>query len=358
MRRSGSYIILLLWVTGWLTVAGCEPDDQPVRFNHEAAPFEKFSDYRFYLGNPADLTPNKRVLPYDLNTSLFTDYAKKKRFIWMPEGVSGVYNDTDVFDLPVGTVLIKNFYYPDDFRNLEGSRKILETRLLIHGIDGWRGLPYIWNADQTDAVLSLAGGDAEIQFTRENGEVIQTRYLIPNVNQCRSCHLKNGKMVPIGPTARHVNKNFMFDDGPQNQLIHWEQVGYLTGIPDSDLVPSLPDARNPEAGSIDMRARAYLDINCAHCHNPGGPANSSGLFLRADVDNSTAIGIMKPPVAAGRGSVGKSFSIVPGKPADSILLYRMESIEPGVMMPEIGRTIVDREAVELIREWIAGMADF
>jgi hypothetical protein len=150
----------------------------------------------------------------------------------------------------------------------------------------------------------------------------------------------------------------MFDDGPQNQLIHWEQVGYLTGIPDSDLVPSLPDARNPEAGSIDMRARAYLDINCAHCHNPGGPANSSGLFLRADVDNSTAIGIMKPPVAAGRGSGGKSFSIVPGKPADSILLYRMESIEPGVMMPEIGRTIVDREAVELIREWIAGMADF
>ncbi|TVP98627.1 MAG: hypothetical protein EA359_18015 [Balneolaceae bacterium] len=349
-------IVAIFLIMPVLAVAfGCDITDKPVKFTPDSEPFAKLSDYRFFKGNISDLKPNNRVLPYDLNTSLFTDYAWKKRFIWMPEGVTGVYNDTDAFDLPVGTVLIKNFYYPDDFGNPDGPRRILETRLLVHTNNGWRGLPYIWNEEQSEAFLSLAGGDTQVQFTRENSELLQTRYLIPNANQCRSCHLEDGKMVPIGPAARHLNKDFLYNDGLQNQLIRWEQEGYLTGIPNPADAPMLPDARDKDSAPIDIRARAYLDINCAHCHNPSGPGRTSGLYLRADVDNPTAIGIMKPPVAAGRGSGGKSFSIVPGHPDDSILLYRMESAEPGIMMPEIGRTIVDREAVELIREWIEGM---
>ena len=353
MKNPFAAILLLIPI---LALAyGCDITDKPVRFTPDSEPYAKLSDYRFFKGNLSDLNPNNRVLPYDLNSSLFTDYAWKKRFIWMPVGVSGVYNDTDVFDLPVGTVLIKNFYYPDDFRNPDGPRRIFETRLLVHASNGWRGLPYIWDEEQSEAILSLAGGDAQIQFTRETGEQIQTRYLIPNANQCRSCHLEDGIMVPIGPAARHLNKNFLYNDGLQNQLIRWKQEGYLAGVQDPAHAPILPDARDKDSGTVDIRARAYLDINCAHCHNPSGPGKTSGLYLRADVDNPTAIGIMKPPVAAGRGSGGKSFSIVPGQPDESILLYRMESAEPGIMMPEIGRTIVDREAVELIREWIEGM---
>ncbi len=310
------------------------------------------SDYHFFKGNMADLIPNDRVLPYDLNSPLFSDYSEKARFIWMPEGKSGVYNDSTVFDLPVGTVLIKNFYFPDDFRIKKGPRKIIETRLLYHSSTGWKALPYIWNQKQTGARLQHAGGEAKVSFINRMGDSVNINYIIPNTNQCRSCHVQQGKMIPIGPAARHLNKNFLYHDGPQNQLKKWEQEGYLKDVPDSKSIPRIADYRDPESGTLDMRARAYLDINCGHCHNPRGPANTSGLFLHIHEDNPTSLGIMKPPVAAGRGSGGKSFSLVPGKPDESILLYRMESAEPGIMMPELGRTVIDAKGVALIREWI------
>jgi len=345
----------LICLISILSVTCSQFIEKPVQFDPGADPFTRLSDYHFYRGNPADLRPNDRILPYDLNTPLFTDYAEKLRFVWMPEGVSGTYNDSTVFDLPVGTILIKNFYYPDDFRQKNGSRNILETRLLVHVPDGWRGLPYIWNDEQTEAYLQVAGGEKPVQFINNKGETVRINYLIPNANQCRSCHVQNGKMEPIGPAARHLNKDFSYNDGQLNQLVRWHESGYLVEIPDTEIIPRLSDYLDPSTGSVELRARAYLDINCRHCHNPLGPAKTSGLFLSSDVENPTALGIMKPPVAAGRGSGGKNFSILPGNPDDSILLYRMDSTEPGIMMPELGRSVVDKEAVQLIREWIEGM---
>jgi hypothetical protein len=67
------------------------------------------------------------------------------------------------------------------------------------------------------------------------------------------------------------------------------------------------------------------------------------------------LGVGKTPVAAGRGSGNLRFSIVPGKPDESIILYRLKSTDPGVMMPELGRTQMQPEAVALIREWIGVM---
>ena len=96
-------------------------------------------------------------------------------------------------------------------------------------------------------------------------------------------------------------------------------------------------------------------MNCAHCHNPQGPAHTSGLDLRWSQSDPTRWGVYKRPVAAGRGSAGFAFSIEPGHPERSILLHRMESTDPGVMMPELGRQLVDRRAVALMREWITGM---
>lgn len=337
-------------------VTGCGLDyNKSVQFEPGQTPFQQLSEYRFFTGEMAGLNPNDRVITYDINSPLFSDYAEKVRFIWMPEGTTGIYNDSTFFDLPVGTVLIKNFYYPDDFRVGSGHFRIIETRLLVHNENGWRGLPYTWNEAQTEAELQLAGGEANVEFINENGKQVQVHYLIPNTNQCRSCHSHHDKLVSIGPAARHLNKSFLYEDGRQNQLVRWFEAGYLDGIPDPVHAPKMSDYRNSGTESIHNRARAYLDINCGHCHNPGGPANTSGLFLHIDEDNPSALGIMKPPVAAGKGSGGKSFSIVPGKPDDSILLYRMESTEPGIMMPELGRTLVDEEGVALIREWIESL---
>ena len=95
-----------------------------------------------------------------------------------------------------------------------------------------------------------------------------------------------------------------------------------------------------------------MDVNCGHCHSPTGNANSTGLYLNLVETRDINLGVYKKPVATGRGSGGNKYSIVPGKPDESILLYRMESMDPGIMMPESGRALTHQEAVEMIREWI------
>ena len=103
---------------------------------------------------------------------------------------------------------------------------------------------------------------------------------------------------------------------------------------------------------INKRARAYLDINCGHCHIPGGSADTTGLYLNLTEETEEHIGIFKKPVAAGRASGNLKYSIVPGEPNESILLYRMKSLDPGIMMPESGRALADEKGVHLIAGWI------
>ena len=96
-------------------------------------------------------------------------------------------------------------------------------------------------------------------------------------------------------------------------------------------------------------------MNCANCHQLGGPAQTSGLFLGFDQMNSKALGIMKPPIAAGRGSGIHKYTIVPGYPEESIMVYRINSTDPGIMMPELGRKLIHKEGLALIRQWIKEM---
>jgi hypothetical protein len=103
------------------------------------------------------------------------------------------------------------------------------------------------------------------------------------------------------------------------------------------------------------RARAYLDVNCGHCHNPHGFAGNSGLYLDLEQTDMSAVGVGKRPVAAGRASGGLEFSIVPGDPDHSIIVHRMASTEPGVMMPQLGRSLVHAEGLALVRAYVAAM---
>ena len=108
-------------------------------------------------------------------------------------------------------------------------------------------------------------------------------------------------------------------------------------------------------GTLDSRARAYLDVNCAHCHNPRGSASNSGLFVEYERPASMITGLYKRPVAAGRGSGGMDYDIAPGHPEASILIYRVGSLDPGVAMPELGRGTVHAEGLSLLQQWIAAM---
>lgn len=320
-------------------------------FSYQPAPKfpTKLSDYGLFQGKLQDQIPVTGVIPYELISPLFSDYAHKLRFVQLPAGQSVTYNPDSVFQFPVGTRIAKTFYYPFDERKPESGRRIMETRILSHEASGWVALPYIWNEEQTEAYLEVAGGTSLVEFKNLQGKKQQVNYVVPNMNQCKGCHERDGMMTPIGPSARQMNASMRYAHGEENQLNYWSRTNQLTNVPGNR--PKFVSYID-ESAPLNERVKAYLDINCAHCHNPKGPAKSSGLFLDYRYYGTTAYGNMKSPVAAGRGSGGLSYDIVAGKPAESILLYRMNSHDPGVMMPELGRTIIHQEGVAVIREWI------
>lgn len=351
--------MLFFLVTGLMLVWACNNTPTETTLGGDelvAVGPAKLSEYGFFTGNMADMKPAEGVLPYELATPLFSDYAYKARFVKLPEGSAPApFNDEDVFDFPVGTVLIKTFYYPYDMRDETKGRRLMETRLLVHETTGWKALPYIWNEEQTEATLEIAGGRKEVTWVHTDGSKRNLNYVIPNMNQCKGCHIKNGSMTPIGPKARYLNHDFGFSDGTQNQLVKWHHEGILASLPDVATISKVPTWGDANSGSLNDRARAYLEINCAHCHRAGAPANTSGLLLDWHQKDNAVLGFYKSPVAAGRGSGGRLYDIEPGNPDGSILLFRMDSEDPGIMMPELGRKITHQEGVALIREWIASL---
>ena len=316
----------------------------------------KLSDYNFFEEPISDHIPVENIFPYRISTPLFTDYAFKSRFIVLPGGKKINYVNPEEFNFPIGTIFIKTFYYPSDFRFPNKNWQFIETRLLVHTPDGWTGYPYVWNVEQTDAFLKIAGARQNVSWIDDQGKNQTVNYLVPNFNQCRNCHVINKTFQPIGPKPRLLNCENVYHNIHQNQLERLNDLNLVNDMPpvDSILITAEWD---DEKYSLNDKARAYLDINCAHCHNSKGPANTSGLFLEYGETDVRKLGVFKPPIAAGRGSGDLKFNIVPGKPNKSIFIYRMESTDPGILMPESGRKLVHTEGVELIKNWIKSLGD-
>jgi uncharacterized repeat protein (TIGR03806 family) len=318
-------------------------------------PHDTLSAYGLFAGEMKRQIPSEGVIPYDLNTPLFSDYAHKLRFVKIPAGKKAKYSAGEVFDFPAGTVIAKTFYYPEDFRKPEKKRRILETRILYRQESHWSAYSYIWNEEQTEAYYEVAGAIKPISWVHSDGKKRSINYVIPNQNQCKQCHELQGQVVPIGPTARSLNRDFVYNSGAHNQLDYWAQAAALEGLPEAASRPRLPVWNEASSGSLSSRARAYLDVNCGHCHRSGGQASTSGLYLNYSETDPTKLGVNKTPVAAGRASADMLYSIHPGKPEKSIMIYRLQSLDPGIMMPEMGRRMVDKEGLELLSEWIKGM---
>jgi len=333
-------------------VAQAPPGGVDARAIAASAPPQVLSAYHFFRDVGAR-QPNAGVTPYDLNTVLYSDGALKFRYLYLPPHTQAAYREDGVFDLPVGAVLIKTFAFAADMRRPTENVRFLETRLLIHRANGWVAYPYVWNEAQTEARLSPIGATVPINFTDTDGSSVSLDWAVPNVNQCKGCHDRAGAIVPIGPTARNLNRSLDYDAGTESQLAHWQAGGMIDRAPAD--APHFANAYDAASGTLAERSRAYLQVNCAHCHNPEGPAHTSGLDLRYNDTTPVQWGVHKRPVAAGRGSSTFEFDILPGHPGQSILLYRMNSTDPGEMMPELGRQRVDTRAVALMRDWIAGM---
>ena len=294
-------------------ISGCARERGVRAFLDETYP-EKLSEWRLFTTAGPKLTPNQNVVAYEVRTALFSNYAHKYRTLWMPGGKKAAARPDGSIDFPVGTVFTKTFSF-------EG--RLLETRLLIHRAKGWVGVPYVWNREQTEATLAVSG---DFTTARANGRDIE--YAVPNVNQCRSCHDQAGDTVPLGPTVRNLN------------AVTLARLGIAE-----------PPA---EPATLASRARAYLDVNCATCHNPSGSAMAIPLDLSYGQSLPASFGarqIATKPVDA----PGLRLIIAPGNPEASILVHRMQSTDPKIGMPTIGHSAVDREGVELISEWIRSM---
>lgn len=352
-----------------LLITACSPTEPSF---HETETPLRLSAWKLLTIDGDMLKPHESSLVFRPANQLFTDYAHKLRTLWIPAGSQARLVDGEI-DYPIGSVLTKTFYYPVDAEgqylktadngvaaiDLQQNR-LIETRLLVRRESGWKAMPYVWNDEQSEAFLRVAGASQSVQLVSNEGS-LDFVYFVPNENQCAACHVTehpDGQMHPLGAIARELSsvlENAGGDPVLQTELMR--RRGWLDQLPTRMEAVSwqtyTPDIQDPAL--VEALALAYLNIHCGHCHNPEGAADTSGLLLDGSHSLAVNLGVCKPPVAAGGGAGDLQYSIVPAAPEQSILIYRMNSLAPDEMMPELGRSLVHHEGVELIRHWIATM---
>ncbi len=321
----------------------------PVNYNLQEMPYANLSDYNFFQGEMKNLVPVYGVLPYELINPLFTDYAKKNRFVWMPQDQRAYYiTDSDIFDFPEGTILIKNFSYNGVAPSNE--RKNIETRLMIKKDEGWIFADYIWKDDQTEAIYNLDGATIEIEWT-ENNTTNSVNYRIPSTSECATCHKISDINTPTGVKPMNINKTLNYGDHYMNQIEKWIDYGYLDGAPDN--IEAMIDWTDP-SNSLELRVRSYIDINCAHCHSDNTHCEYRPIRLDFDSTEDLAnLGVCLPPdTDLGNGT---DLIVSPGNFARSVLHFRMATVEEEYRMPLLGRSLVHQESIDLIEDWITSL---
>ncbi len=309
------------------------------------------------------------MVPYELSVPLFSDYAVKRRALWLPAGTAISYRAKGPLDFPVGSILIKSFLFPEDMSEPTKHLRLIETRVIVRDKTEWKAWPYVWDDDGQDATLKVGGTVKSLPFMDVAGNKRTANYLVPQRNQCLDCHDRKdsgGTFTDIiGPKARYLNREILVDGEAVNQLQRLSDNGWLKGMPALGLIDQAFSAEKvaqvgvAQLGKAELNAAArdYLDINCAHCHSPNGvEGRTSQLYLNFDNEDAFLMGVCKAPSSAGKGGFGRSYDIVPGQPDQSILVYRLQTTELGAMMPDIGRSLVHTEGLALVRRWILEMA--
>lgn len=326
--------------------------DTGVRFDLTQVPYTTLSYYRFFTNNLADFSPNARVIPYEPITPLFSDYAHKSRFIWMPTGVSGTYEaDGKIFNFPDGTVMIKNFYY--DNVQPAGMRKILETRLIYKKDGAWHFADYTWNDEQTEAYFSLEGSEVPVEWIDEEGITRNVDFRIPSEAECHTCHKVSDQNMPIGPKPQNINSNYNYPEGTKNQIDKWIEVGYLSGdIPENiETTVDWKDLSQP----LDKRVRSYIDMNCAHCHQENSHCSYRPMrFAYSESGTEANMGICVEPQEMITPQL--THIIARGNINRSVLHYRINTTSQQYRMPLLGRTLVHEEAVAMMEEYINSLS--
>ena len=372
MKKNKVFFTLIFFLTFTLCLVSCSNQDDeyvpvsPVIVDLTQVPYAKLSDYKFFEGELKLQNPSLNVIPFEPASSLFTDYAHKKRFVWMPIGTSANYDsDTKVLNLPVGAALIKTFFY-ENVQNITpiGGSRIIETRIMIRKSTGWIFADYVWNEDQTEAFLDLEGSYTDISWKDENNVIKQTNYRIPNTVQCITCHkakeiiggTEQNVFVPIGIKPQNLNFNYNYGSETKNQLTKWIEQGYLDNNFTFPTQANTVINYNDTSKSISLRARSYVDINCAHCHQNDRHCDYRPMrFAFSETGNSnglTNMGVCVPTSDIQDFPAGLSKVVAPGKIEKSMMYYRINTANESYRMPLHGRTIIHDEGVALIKDWI------
>ncbi|MEL6674932.1 MAG: hypothetical protein AAFR61_22180 [Bacteroidota bacterium] len=290
---------------------------------------QNLSAYGIFRETPADLLPSDGFHLLELSSILFTDYAHKQRLVKVPPGTQINRMSDGSLLYPDGTMLTKTFFYYQDERDRSLGKRIIETRLLIKESGTWNLATYLWNEAQTEAVLTWEGFDTPVNWIAADGTPFSTRYHVPNQNECITCHQSQSKMTPIGPRLRNLNREVVRKGNRLNQLSHLQAEGVLNDFSVSQ-VAEIVDYADPMVPLAD-RGRAYLEMNCAHCHHPLG----------------------------WEASAERDFDFRYETPLDqSGILFGEEEILEAVVdreMPFIGTTLLDQEGVALLIEYIESL---
>jgi uncharacterized repeat protein (TIGR03806 family) len=290
------------------------------------------SEMGVFTGTMSNLTPASGVQLYELNSTLFTDYASKQRLVRLPNGQKMVYDNSNLLPkFPDNTLIAKTFYYNLDDGNPGLGKQIIETRIQLKISGSWQVGNYIWNESQTDAVYSEVGSEIPVSYINTGGTTQNINYIIPAKQDCFTCHNNNNINSPIGMKLR--NMNFTPSYISQNQLDYFTSIGLLEGVVSSN-ISVLPDWTDSNLDILD-RGRAYIDINCAHCHQPGGPVTNFTLDFRLETP------FLDTSIYEKRGQIED----------------RIQSTLPTYRMPQLGRTIVHTEGVTMLLEYLQAIED-
>ncbi len=355
-RLWGFFVVVSLIVVGQTACGDNESEVDESEDTEDTAglPYDTLSEYGLFEGNGASQIPADGVYPYEVAVPLFTDYAGKGRFFYLPEGTQIGFSEDESWEFPIGAILIKTFGYAADLRDATENIRLIETRLLIHEESGWTPHTYIWNDEQTEAYREVIGATVDTSWIDSEGAEQDLAYRVPNTNQCHRCHGEPGVAGLLGPHTRQLNTAGSDGETIENQIDYWADLGLLDEAVVAEDLPAFP-ATDDESASVEERVRAYMDSNCSHCHQDGGAAGQSGLLLNWHITDPTSLGVCRLPFAGGAGTGGRLYDVVPGEPDESVMMYRVESTDPDIKMPELPGQLLDPTALELVRLWIEGM---
>lgn len=334
MKRSISTVIIALI----LFFTSCKKDNEAYSDNIKIPDFnfpktvqfeQNLSSYNIFTGTPSDLVPIDDYKLLELSSVLFTDYTYKQRLVKVPSGATISKHSDGSLEFPDGTILTKTFYYYNNENDLSEGKNIIETRLLIKESNTWNVATYIWNESQTDATLETNGKDIQITWKNTNGINQTTLYHIPDKNECMTCHQSNSALSPIGPSILNLNRDVEREGTSINQLHYLQSLNILATF-DFDEKSQMVDFNN-SSESLTDRGRAYLAMNCAHCHNPYAWDRTSEREF--DFRYETPL-----------SQTGISYE-------EEKIIKSVQSKE----MPLLGTSMLDQEGINLLVEYLTSM---